>query len=66
MDALPRVETGGLVHAVAPAREDPDHGWATRHTRTVCRTRIDTAWPPLPATTAVTCPRCQRANTKEN
>ncbi|MCP3017281.1 hypothetical protein NGM33_28520 [Nocardiopsis dassonvillei] len=62
----PVIDQGGHTHRVAPAREDPAHGWATRYSRTVCRAQLDTTRPALPETTVVTCPRCQRANTKEN
>lgn len=62
----PVIDQGGHTHRVAPAREDPARGWATRYTRTACLAPLDTTRPPLPANTVVTCPRCQRANTKEN
>ncbi|GAA0972620.1 hypothetical protein Q7689_00190 [Nocardiopsis tropica] len=60
------VRHGDHTHRLAPAREDPDRGYATRRTRTVCRIPLNEAtMPPLPAGTTVTCPRCTR-HTKEN
>ena len=59
------VRHGEHTHRLAPAREDPDRGYATRRTRTLCRIPLDSdTMPLLPAGTAVTCPRCN--TTKEN
>ena len=60
------VRHGDHTHRLAPAEPDPERGYATRHTRTVCRIPLDTdTMPPLPAGSTVTCPRCTR-HTKEN
>ncbi|MEU0236807.1 hypothetical protein ABZ234_03885 [Nocardiopsis sp. NPDC006198] len=60
------VRHGDHTHRLAPAEVDPDRGYATRCTRTVCRIPLaPDAMPLLPAGTAVTCPKCNRL-TKEN
>jgi len=60
------IRHGGHTHRLAPAKEDPDRGYATRRTRTLCRIPLDDTMPPSPAGTAVTCPRCKRLSPKEN